>query len=467
MLAPSMARLTVGQRPVGSSPERTSGSFVGLLFLSVSLIAWGPPPLRGEGRGLEAALESPFALDAAGLTQVGVWIGAVVVVCAALTTRVLRPSPPLSALLLREPALRWYSLFAAVALCSAVYSVVPLYSIYFAAKIWIVLLAAALLASHGSPRAPLAALYMTSVLQTLAIGVLYLTSPDLVGELSGLGGQDGYRLHGGILRDYGSSALLASLLCLRVIFFSKERRARLAPMFGLPLFVTLAVFSRTRSTLAVLLLFFVIMIAGHPSTGRRLRLLVFVVLGTVGLWLVGVAGPITFFAARHGVGFDTLSGRSVAFSYLLERWHESPIGGLGFAAGSRSALVDFVYSSGLGIGAGHDLVSTALVDVGLLGAVLVFLALLASWLAVWRTFRVVRTVPALRSTWLEVVCLLTWITLWGLVNASIARASLPFVVACLLLGHIASRAPDRRVTGGVADPRGEGDAARGMWRGLA
>jgi O-antigen ligase len=84
------------------------------------------------------------------------------------------------------------------------------------------------------------------------------------------------------------------------------------------------------------------------------------------------------------------SGRIQAFTFLLEVWHENPIFGLGYAAGSRLNLVTFMASSGLGIGAGHDVVSRTLADLGLAGLV----AVVMLYASVAR-----RAVQALYSSW--------------------------------------------------------------------
>ena len=75
------------------------------LLVAALLIVWGPPALRLAGRGLDAALTDPFALDPAALLQVGAWVFADALVLVLLISHIDRGTGFLSALLPSPAAL--------------------------------------------------------------------------------------------------------------------------------------------------------------------------------------------------------------------------------------------------------------------------------------------------------------------------------------------------------------------------
>jgi O-antigen ligase len=143
----------------------------------------------------------------------------------------------------------------------------------------------------------------------------------------------------------------------------------------------------------------------------------------------GVLQNIISTGTRRGEGLDTLSGRTVAFSYLIERWQESPLIGYGFGAGTRNLLIDFVAREGIHIGAGHDAVSTVLVDLGVIGFALLLTSFVVAWMGVWRLYQ--NAVSHQRANMIahQVACLLVWLTFRSVVDKSIAGWSEVFAVA--------------------------------------
>jgi hypothetical protein len=143
----------------------------------------------------------------------------------------------------------------------------------------------------------------------------------------------------------------------------------------------------------------------------------------------GIVGATT----REGEGLTNLSGRTVAFSYLFDKWQESPLIGYGFGAGARNLLIAFVEQSGLNIGAGHDALSTVLADLGLFGLGLLVVTLGAAWTSLFQLHRA--TLRAGRSVVVvhQVACLLIWVTMQTVVSASISSPSMIFVVALVAM----------------------------------
>jgi O-antigen ligase len=145
--------------------------------------------------------------------------------------------------------------------------------------------------------------------------------------------------------------------------------------------------------------------------------------------LPGVLQDIISTGTRRGEGLDTLSGRTVAFSYLIERWQESPLIGYGFGAGARNLLIDFVAREGLNIGAGHDALSTVLVDLGGIGFALLLTSFVVAWMAVWRLYQTAVSHPQAYVSAHQIACLLVWVTFRAVVDKSLAGWSEIFAVA--------------------------------------
>ncbi len=187
--------------------------------------------------------------------------------------------------------------------------------------------------------------------------------------------------------DYGSSGLLCGLFFLTAALFARKLVYRVLALVLYLVCWWLIVLSQTRATMVAGAVFLVIMLHAHPRA--RLHGVVIgtgVAIAIFGL-LPSLVPEIVSTATRRGEGLDTLSGRTDAFSYLLERWQESPLLGYGFAAGTRNVLFDFVQRGNLNIGAGHDALSTVLTDLGIVGFVFLLAAFLAAWMALFRLYR--------------------------------------------------------------------------------
>ena len=427
--------------------ERRSYSLVmaeRALVWFVLLILSGPPRMRE--RGLEEALESPLAtLDPTAVLHVAAWAGTGALVVYILCRQPHRARTWLRALTRNVPT-RWYLLFGLLGIASAAYSPSPIYTIFFAGKIIIGVVAVAMVCTFTQPPRldqALRLLFAVVVIRAVALVLLYAVDPALVGE-----GQvlfKDYRLYGGpVIEDYGESALLAGLWLLTVGIFGSSRVKRTLAMLGYAASWLLLLASETRSAIATGLIFFVIMVSlTRASRGRAALFVVGALsLGLSVLWNLSHAVIDT--ATRSGSGINTLSGRTDAFDYLIDWWSQRPILGYGYGAGTRGALVEFVERTGLGIGAGHDVLSTVLVDLGLVGATVLAVTFLAAWNQIPLLWRRTRRLPRERMVVAQLTCLAVWITNQCIVGVSLEAPSPPFFVLIGTAFALGSALPARR-----------------------
>ncbi len=410
------------------------------LTLFVALMIWGPPRLRVEPRPLDVALSDPFNLDASALFQLFVWIGgaAVVAVLAGMANN--RSVLPRT---VTDSPTRWYLMYGALGLLSAVYSLGPLYTLYFAGKIIIAIITVAFLLhlqnakSENPERAALNILFSVAILQASAIAVLYFVLPDLVGIVKLHGGY--YRMQGGIFGDYGNSFLISGLFFLTTALFSAKPRRRAIAWVAYLVSLYFMSLSLTRSTNVAAFLIFFIMVLLQPKSDRKFVLTGLGVMAVLSVMVLGFGEAVVSFLSRNWEGVETLSRRTDAFSYLLGKWQDSPILGYGYAAGSRTLLMPFVYWANVAMGAGHDAVSTVLADLGLIGALILLSAFISAWREVFVLWRRTRNSPALYPVSLQLVCLMAWLSLKCVVGVAIAHVSMPFIVVMITARFINRR----------------------------
>jgi hypothetical protein len=411
------------------------------LFVAALLIVWGPPALRSAGRELDAALADPLRFDAAALLQVGAWIFADALALFLVLAHLARGTPFLSALLADRPV-RWYGLFGVLGLASVTYSSAPVYTAFFAHKILVGILVLALLEWHWpsrrTPRA-LQVLFTVYSLQAAAIAVLYFVDREWVTPFGAADGSERVRITGGVFSDYGSSALLSGLFFLTVVLFGRKPEHRLVAGAAYIGTWALLILSQTRSSMGAGIAFLAIMLHAH----RRARVQGALVVAGVSLAIVGLLPVVTqsiiSTGTREGQGLDTLSGRTVAFSYLVEQWKNAPLIGHGFAAGTRNALLEFVVREGINIGAGHDALSTVLVDLGLIGLLFLLVAFVSAWTAVGRLFRARASDQAALVGVHQVACLMVWVTIQTFVSTSLSGPYLVFIVAIVAAWTLRTR----------------------------
>jgi hypothetical protein len=423
-----------------------------LLLISAFLIVWGPPALRSAGRELNAALADPFALDAAAFLQIGAWAFADALVLLLLLSHLARRTQFLSDLLADKP-LRWYALYGVLGLASVTYTQSVLYTVFFAHKIVVGILVLSLLewhwpARHGS-RA-LQVLFWVYSLQAAAIATLYFVHREWVTPFASGGGSEPVRVTGGVFADYGSSALIAGLFFLTVALFGSKPAYRLLACGAYVGAWALIVLSQTRTTMAAAVAFLIIMLHAHS----RARVQVSLIATAVGVGLVALLPAalekIITVGTREGEGLETLSGRTEAFSHLIEQWRDSPLIGYGFGSGTRNALVDFVARRGLNIGAGHDAISTVLVDLGLVGLSLLLVAFISAWVAFGRLYRATASDRQATVTTHQVACLLVWVTFNAIVDKGLAGPFEVFIVAIVATWTLGKQTVDNRSDPGPA-----------------
>jgi O-antigen ligase len=417
-----------------------------LLLVAALLIVWGPPALRTAGRELDASFANPFTFDAAAFLQVGAWVFADALVVVLLISHLARLTPFLSDVLADRP-IRWYGIYGLLGLASVAYSVSSIYTAYFAHKILVELLVLALLEWHWPSRRgsrALQVLFWVYSLQAAAIGILYFVRREWVVPFGAVEGTEPVRVTGGMFADYGSSALISGLFFLTVALFGSKPAYRWLAAGAYVGTWALLVLSQTRSTMAAGVAFLFIMLHAHPRARVQGALVTAgVVLGIIAL-LPTALDEIVNVGTRRGEGLDTLSGRTEAFAYLMERWQDSPVLGYGFGAGTRNALIDFVARRGLNIGAGHDALSTVLVDLGLVGLSVLFAAFVSAWMAVVRLYRATASDRQATVSAHQVACLMVWVTFSAVVDKGFAGPFEVFMVALVAIWTLSRQALTQR-----------------------
>ncbi|MBZ5673656.1 MAG: O-antigen ligase family protein [Acidobacteriia bacterium] len=412
-----------------------------LLVVLTALMFWGPPRLRVDQRPLGIALENPFDLDGSAFFQVAVWILSALVVAFILGGRGLFGRHFLPKVVWRS-SLRLYLAYGLLALASATYSVSPFYTLFFAGKILTSLLAVALLTDRSdlSRPAPMVfTVYMAvSIVQWLLNASFLLIDPKLVGtELPNIG----YRLAGGIFEDYGTPTAMASLFFLSAALFSSRQMVRIGSWGLFTLTWVFLGLSRTRSSIIGALAMLLVMLTLHRRSYSRV--VAFLIIGLVCLGLIAtqMVDSLVVFGMR-GQSFESLltfTGRTQAFEFLVNQWKDSPWLGLGYGAGTRFLLIRFVRETGLGIGSAHDAVSKVLVDLGLLGAVVLGLVFVLTWMEMIRLVRIVRPYPELQPLAMQLFAVFVYYALTNVVAGGIAEVPGPLLVVSVCAAVVRRR----------------------------
>jgi hypothetical protein len=401
-----------------------------LLLIFAFLILSGPPKLRT--RDLQAALQAPLSLDPAGLLYVVSWLGAGAVVAYLLVAHEFHGSSLLRQIV-RDPLLGWYLGFALLGVASAVWSPSPLYTVFFAGKLVIGALAVVLLVDdrrHERISRAFTVLFAMYTAKLMVLVLLFIVNPSLVYKAEFQGEVLPHpRLSGGtVLEDYGSSPLFTGMMLLTVAIYGSGKSKRAMALLGYLMTWAFLLLSQTRTSIILALLFLVLIVSQNRSS-RSAGVLAVAGVAALGLSVFWKqAGFALQLATRGGEGIETLSGRTVAFDYLIERWKESPIIGLGYGAGTRNVLIDFVNSTGLGIGSGHDVLSTALVDLGVVGAAVLAVVFLTMWRRVLLLWLNTRRLPEDRIIVVQLTCFAAWTTANCFVGPSMEAAAPPFLV---------------------------------------
>jgi hypothetical protein len=402
------------------------GGFI-ILFL-------GPPILRTGDPGF--ALQAGFALPWPYVVHVGVWIlGATL--CGLL---LLHPFASHAFRRLLSLPVRLLLLFGLLAMASTLYSINPPYTAFFAMKYLLAVALPVLIATrvplYERAEYLLWLIYLASFFGVGLVGFLWALNPVWVGaDTAGVG----YRLTGGIFADYGGFAAIAGLPLLVRALQTHPTPFRALSWAGYLGSWYVVLSTQTRSTVfgAAVMLLAILVLHPRPAV-RRVGLYLLVVGSVVLLTQTPLGGNLGTYILRGQEPRDLigLSDRDVAFSHAVQEWRESPWIGEGFAAGSVAAFADFPRTSGLGIGAPHDALSKALVDLGLLGAGILLLAVFFVLVEMRRAIRETRGNPDLRLWLAQITALVLWALARSVVSVGIADAFLQATTAIVALHSV-------------------------------
>jgi hypothetical protein len=400
------------------------------LLVVGGLIVSGPPRLRT--RDLNTALESPLSLDPAAMVQVVTWLGGTALVGYLLYAHLLRRSDLFLAVR-RNPPIAWYLGYGILAFASAGWSPAPPYTLFAASKLLTGLLVFTLIVYYernATLDRALKLLLWVYAAKLAALALLFVVSPDLVYQEKYQGLELAARrvTGGAVLEDYGTSPLFAGLLMLSVAIFGSNWVRRTLALAGYAFAWIFLLLAQSRTGAMMGLIFLAIMVSWKKAS-RAVAVLAGAAIAGLGLSILWPQVALMLkLATRSGEGLDTLSGRTTAFDYLMNWWRQSPIIGNGYGAGTRSALVEFVKITGLGIGAGHDVLSTVLVDLGLVGLVVLAVVFLLTWRQLGLLWMWSRHNPAHRAILAQLTCLAVWTTISCFVGQSLANVAPPFLV---------------------------------------
>lgn len=407
----------------GPVPRRAEKALVVFSFMLLT----GPPRLRA--RDLTTALDSPFTLDPAALVQVVTWVGA------ALTIAYILMTYPrywgMFRSLVRDRPVAAYLALALLAMASMLWSPSPLYTLFFAAKLVIGVTALALLTVHGRKARfdrPVRVMLAVCVLKlSVLILVFPVKAPLVVAYTSS--SPLGWRLSGGpLLEDYGNSSLFLGMWFLAIGLFGESRKRRLRALAAYGFTWVTLLLGQGRTQILTGVFAFLIMLSLTPRSRSKQ---VLIGLGCAALLMVIAVGrldTLTGIATRGGEGVSNLTGRTDAFDYLMPVWRQKPLLGWGYAAGTRAALLGFQKESGLGIGAGHDILSTTLVDLGVVGAIVVSGVFLTTWYQMGRLWRVTRALRQARVVVAYLSCITVQISISSGFGTGIEQHLPPFLV---------------------------------------
>ncbi|HEY7611682.1 MAG TPA: O-antigen ligase family protein [Gemmatimonadales bacterium] len=414
------------------------------MLLLFGLMVWGPPRIRLVAQHWSVSEAARVAwnldverqgFDAANLAHLAVW-GLGGAIAAVIVLR--QPGPYLKAIF-RLPV-GWYFAYGLAGVASAAWSPSRGYTLYFGSLIPIGILWLFLIRSRVSTIAPLVVLYVSNLCVWGLLAAFYFVAPEYVGEPS----LAGYRLTGGTFDDYGYAAMLTGVGFLTLLVLHREhvpRRAVPLLILGYLLSWVFVFLSQTRVTMAN----GVIMAALLFCLSRRPLLITAAVLGV--LAAIGIGGPLglgerllnTLARGESLHTMGTLTGRTVAFEFLLDHWRNSPWVGYGYAAGSRQLMTEFILKTGLGMGAAHDAVSRSLADLGLLGAVLLFASLLHAWILLIQVWRSRERGSQHHALMVHATLLMFYATLRSGMGTGISALQFPFIIAMTIAMDVQRR----------------------------
>jgi O-antigen ligase len=332
-------------------------------------------------------------------------------------------------------------IFATMAVASTVYSVEPLYTLYFSVKALAAVCVVAIVVGDSLDVKPtrrlLNTFYLVFVLQWVAIMVCFFLDPALVGtEIPGVG----YSLNAAVFCDYGMYATVCGVYLLSRALAANRvtRRLTWALLYAASLYFVLL--SRTRSMVFAAFLGCAAFVSLNKKRSVRYAGVTVSVLAALSVYPFEWHNTVIDFVMRgqSTTAFMSLTGRANAFDYLLSVWHDSPLTGYGYAAGSRVFLMSFVFDYGMGIGAAHDALSKVLVELGIAGCVVLLACVVAGLLKLATAFRYGAGHAGLRDMWQHALALMLLALVGSVVNGGVADVSFPFLTAVALCEVVAA-----------------------------
>ena len=412
-----------------------------LLTAVFILIATGPPRLLRSGE-LDTALRPDIVYSGDYLIQIIAWALAGFAVCLSVMHRVSKHGLRFPGNLVHGPT-KWYLLYGVLAVISATYSAAPTYTLFFASKLIISLLLVSFLLERGRPE--VSGMRLVKVFGYVYVGGflalvgMYLVDPLLVGMDRGV-----YRLSGGPLGGFGVEALVTGVFALVYLrYYSRSKVGRFLAMILYAVTWVFVLMSLTRQTILIAALALVLIGVMGRLSAKRVSVMMFAVVGFTLVMIFDFGGSAVLSILDHATrgmsGLETLTGRTVVAAYLVPVWQEAPIFGHGFASGSRLALLDFADKTGLGIGSAHSSLWKALVEVGIVGAGFMMVALVLAW---YQTIRLSLLRAASRDV--EVLSklalvVMVYATFSVFLNDGFAEGKLVFVLFIIIISSLMHR----------------------------
>lgn len=409
---------------------------------------WGPPSFRIERNN--AALNDPLsAFDVSTVYRILIWFIAAILIAGFFIYSYQRqqrclPNPVF------HGSLGWYTWYGLFAVLSTIYSVRPLYTLFFAGKLFI-----AILLVFSFINIPLVKLeldvishilnilYVAYIIQWLAIVVLYFIQPELVGNYTtGIG----LRVTGGIFNDFGQSAAISGIFFLSKALFDSSLIRRNVFWLLYCASIVFVLLSQTRSVIVPTFLIFAIIVGLQRKWGVKLLFIWLSLWGVLTGLVVGGTSIEKFFTRGQNLeSLMSLTGRSSAFTFLISYWAESPIIGYGFAAANRVFMQNYSQLSGRTLDTAHDLVSRVLVDLGVVGLLLLAATIIFAWREMIFCYKKGKQQLAFHQLNLQILSLLILSTFICITSPGVADIYWPFLFA------IAATQGLRRLT--LADQR--------------
>jgi exopolysaccharide production protein ExoQ len=342
-------------------------------------------------------------------------------------------------LLLRTPRFRptgvfLLGAFGLLALASAMWSLIPLFTVVRAAQLVVLTLLAAVSAGLWSEGRRSFDRDWRRIWTVFLFFVFLFSVAGVIWPNWQNGRFSWPYLHTGTTSEY---LAVASLVALSMLFergWGLRRWAmRLIPIY-LAGSLTLLVLTITRSALFGFLVGAVALVATASRLRSEVRLLVVAGLATLGIaafaWF---SEPLLAYVMRSQSAdqFFTFTGRTELWAFALDEIQRSPLLGFGFGA-ARVLLIDRFFWAGTG----HNLWIEAALSVGFIGAAVLTALLL--W-ALGRSLLLQRSAPGPASN--LGVGFITATLVIGFASTSLALPGLPFavmglVVAALSVEHL-------------------------------